>query len=56
MHARDMRPVTEQALRHVEMRREIFNGERFPASTLITVTAFARPETLLEVQGMAVIA
>jgi 2-iminobutanoate/2-iminopropanoate deaminase len=42
--------------RFVEMRREIFNGERFPASTLITVTAFARPETLLEVQGTAVIA
>ena len=41
--------------RFVQLRREIFNGERFPASTLITVTAFARPETLLEVQGMAVV-
>ena len=40
--------------RFVEMRKEIFK-ERFPASTLITVTAFARPETLLEIQGMAVV-
>lgn len=40
--------------RFVEMRKEIFK-ERFPASTLITVTAFARPETLLEVQGVAVV-
>ena len=40
--------------RFVEMRKEIFK-ERFPASTLITVTAFARPETLVEVQGVAVV-
>ncbi|OGA47124.1 MAG: hypothetical protein A3F74_27750 [Betaproteobacteria bacterium RIFCSPLOWO2_12_FULL_62_58] len=40
--------------RFVEMRKEIFK-ERFPASTLITVTAFARPETLIEIQGMAVV-
>jgi enamine deaminase RidA (YjgF/YER057c/UK114 family) len=42
--------------RFVELRREIFNGEKFPASALITVSAFARPETLVEVQGVAVVA
>lgn len=42
--------------RFVQLRREIFNGERFPASALITVTGFARPETLVEVQGIAVVA
>jgi enamine deaminase RidA (YjgF/YER057c/UK114 family) len=41
--------------RFVEMRREIFK-ENFPASALITVTGFARPETLVEVQGVAVVA
>ncbi|HZM48764.1 MAG TPA: Rid family hydrolase [Burkholderiales bacterium] len=40
--------------RFVELRREIFK-ERFPASALITVTGFARPEILVEVQGVAVI-
>lgn len=40
--------------RFVELRREIFK-ERFPASALITVTGFARPEILVEVQGAAVI-
>ena len=42
--------------RFVELRREIFSGEKFPASALITVTAFARAETLVEVQGVAVVA
>jgi 2-iminobutanoate/2-iminopropanoate deaminase len=41
--------------RFVEMRREIFR-ENFPASALITVAGFARPETLIEVQGVAVVA
>jgi enamine deaminase RidA (YjgF/YER057c/UK114 family) len=41
--------------RFVELRREIFKGEKFPASALITVTGFARAETLVEVQGIAVI-
>jgi 2-iminobutanoate/2-iminopropanoate deaminase len=40
--------------RFVELRREIFQ-ERFPASALITVTGFARPEILVEVQGVAVV-
>ena len=29
--------------------------ERFPASPLITVTGFARPEIRVEVQGVAVV-
>jgi len=37
-----------------ELRREIFGGN-FPASALITVAALARPEMLVEVQGVAVI-
>jgi 2-iminobutanoate/2-iminopropanoate deaminase len=41
--------------RFVQLRREIFNGQDFPASALITVTGFARPETLVEVQGVAVV-
>ena len=40
--------------RLTEMRREIF-GDDFAASALITVTALARPEFLIEIQGIAVI-
>lgn len=40
--------------RFVEIRKEIFK-ECFPASALITVTGFARPGLLVEVQGVAVI-
>jgi enamine deaminase RidA (YjgF/YER057c/UK114 family) len=39
--------------RLTEMRREIF-GDDFPASALITITALARPELLVEIQGIAV--
>jgi 2-iminobutanoate/2-iminopropanoate deaminase len=39
--------------RLTEMRREIF-GDDFPASALITITALARPELLIEIQGIAV--
>lgn len=39
--------------RFVELRKEIF-GDNFPASALITVSAFARPGLLVEVQGVAV--
>lgn len=41
--------------RFVELRKEIFR-ENFPASALITVTGFARPGILVEVQGVAVVA
>jgi 2-iminobutanoate/2-iminopropanoate deaminase len=40
--------------RLTEIRREIFK-ECFPGSALITVTGFARPGLLVEIQGMAVI-
>jgi 2-iminobutanoate/2-iminopropanoate deaminase len=41
--------------RFTELRREIF-GDDFPASALITVAGLARPELLVEVQGVAIIA
>ena len=40
--------------RFTEIRKEIFK-ECFPASALITVSGFARPGLLLEIQGMAVV-
>ena len=40
--------------RFTQLRKEIF-GDDFPASALITVAGLARPEMLVEVQGMAVI-
>jgi enamine deaminase RidA (YjgF/YER057c/UK114 family) len=40
--------------RFTQLRQEIF-GDNFPASALITVAALARPEMLVEVQGIAVI-
>jgi 2-iminobutanoate/2-iminopropanoate deaminase len=40
--------------RFTELRREIF-GDDFPASALITVASLARPEMLVEVQGIAVV-
>ena len=40
--------------RFTELRREIF-GDNFPASALITVAGLARPEMLVEVQGIAVV-
>jgi enamine deaminase RidA (YjgF/YER057c/UK114 family) len=39
--------------RMTELRAEIF-GKDFPASAAITVTGFARPEIMLEIQGIAV--
>jgi 2-iminobutanoate/2-iminopropanoate deaminase len=40
--------------RFTELRKDIFRDD-FPASALITIRALARPELLVEVQGMAVI-
>jgi 2-iminobutanoate/2-iminopropanoate deaminase len=40
--------------RFTQLRKEIF-GDDFPASALITVAGLARPELLVEVQGVAVI-
>jgi 2-iminobutanoate/2-iminopropanoate deaminase len=39
--------------RFTELRKEIF-GDNFPASALITVAGLARPEMLVEVQGVAI--
>jgi 2-iminobutanoate/2-iminopropanoate deaminase len=40
--------------RFTQLRKEIF-GDNFPASALITVAGLARPEMLVEVQGIAVL-
>jgi len=40
--------------RFVEIRKEVFK-ECFPGSALITVTGFARPGVMVEVQGIAVV-
>ena len=39
----------------VKLRGEIFTDGRFPASALITVSHFARPGILIEIQGIAVV-
>jgi len=41
--------------RFVEIRREMFPDGNFPGSALITVSNFARPGMLIEIQGIAVI-
>jgi len=40
--------------RMTEIRREIF-GDNFPASAAITVTGFANPSAMIEIQGVAVL-
>jgi enamine deaminase RidA (YjgF/YER057c/UK114 family) len=39
----------------VKMRAEVFEDGRFPASALITVSHFARPGIVIEIQGIAVV-
>ena len=39
----------------VAIRRELFEPGHYPSSALITVTGFARPESLLEVKATAVV-
>ena len=41
--------------RFVQMRSEMFKDGRFPGSALITVSNFARPGCLIEIQGIAVV-
>ena len=41
--------------RFVELRKDFFPGGNYPASALITVSHFARPGMLIEIQGVAVI-
>ena len=40
----------------VEVRKEFFNEDLYPASTLVTVQALNRPEALVEVTATAVMA
>jgi 2-iminobutanoate/2-iminopropanoate deaminase len=41
--------------RFVELRKSFFPDGNYPASALITVSHFARPGMLIEIQGVAVI-
>jgi 2-iminobutanoate/2-iminopropanoate deaminase len=41
--------------RFVELRKEYFPDGNYPASALITVSHFARPGMLIEIQGVGVI-
>ena len=41
--------------RFTEMRRESFTDGKYPASALITVSSFARPGIVIEIQGVAVL-
>jgi enamine deaminase RidA (YjgF/YER057c/UK114 family) len=41
--------------RFIEMRKGFFPDGNYPASALITVSHFARPGLLIEIQGVAVI-
>ncbi len=41
--------------RFIELRKEMFPDGNFPGSALITVSHFARPGMLIEIQGIAVI-
>jgi enamine deaminase RidA (YjgF/YER057c/UK114 family) len=45
---------TRHGDRFVEIRKEFF-PKNFPASTLVTVTGFARPEMLVEITPVAVV-
>jgi 2-iminobutanoate/2-iminopropanoate deaminase len=39
----------------VKVRAQFFKDQRFPASALITVSGFARPGIVIEIQGVAVV-
>src|SRR5579864_3090937 len=39
----------------VKLRQELFADGKFPASTMITVSDFARPGMLIEIDGVAVV-
>ena len=41
--------------RFVQIQREFFPDGRYPGSALLTISAFARPGILIEIQGVAVI-
>jgi 2-iminobutanoate/2-iminopropanoate deaminase len=39
----------------VKLRREFFDENRFPCSALLTISCFARPGSVVEIQGVAVV-
>jgi enamine deaminase RidA (YjgF/YER057c/UK114 family) len=41
--------------RFVQIRREHFPDGRYPCSALLTISGFARPGCMIEIQGVAVI-
>lgn len=41
--------------RFVALRREFFPNKNYPASALVTVSNFARPGCVIEIQGIAVV-
>ena len=41
--------------RFIEIRKEAFPSGQYPASALVTVAGFARPEMLVEIQCVAVV-
>ena len=41
--------------RFVQLRREFFADGRYPCSALLTISGFARPGILIEIQGVAVV-
>jgi len=41
--------------RFVQIRKELFPDGRYPASALLTISAFARPGMLIEIQAVAVV-
>lgn len=49
--------ITDMAngTRFTELRRQFFKEGRYPASALIGIKALARPEMMIEIQGIAVI-
>lgn len=42
--------------RFVELRKEFFQSDRYPASTMVTVAALNRPEVMVEINAVAVAA
>jgi len=49
--------ITDMAngTRFTQLRKEFFRENRYPASALIGIQALARPEMMVEIQGIAVV-
>lgn len=41
--------------RFIDIRKQVFSDGKFPASALLTISTFAHPGILIEIQGIAVI-